>query len=70
MLRSDQMAESRTNSSPVPDLLLTLDRASTEPMHRQIEALIRDGIRCGRLRGGSVLPPTRILAAGRTCPVA
>ncbi|MDA0637525.1 GntR family transcriptional regulator, partial [Nonomuraea sp. MCN248] len=33
-------------------------------LHRQIEAAIRTGIRAGRLRSGTSLPPTRTLAAG------
>ena len=57
------MAESSTNSSRVADLLITLDPASREPLHRQIETTIRANIRAGRLRRGSALPPTRNLAA-------
>jgi len=56
------MRETGSNSSPVADLLLALDRAGTEPLHRQIATSIRDGIRGGRLRRGSALPPTRTLA--------
>jgi GntR family transcriptional regulator/MocR family aminotransferase len=33
------------------------------PLHRQIEAAVRDAIRSGALRQGAVLPPTRVLAA-------
>jgi GntR family transcriptional regulator/MocR family aminotransferase len=33
------------------------------PLHRQIETAIRGGIRTGRLRRGSALPPTRAIAA-------
>jgi GntR family transcriptional regulator / MocR family aminotransferase len=58
------MEENRSNSSPVADLLLTLDRDGAEPLHRQIATSIRDGIRNGRLRRGSALPPTRSLATG------
>ncbi len=57
------MAETRSNSSPVADLLVALDRDGTEPLHRQIATSIRDGIRGGRLRRGTALPPTRSLAA-------
>jgi GntR family transcriptional regulator / MocR family aminotransferase len=57
------VVETRTNSSRVADLLVTLDPASREPLHRQIESTIRDQIRTGRLRRGSPLPPTRNLAA-------
>ena len=49
--------------SPVPDLLIDLDRNSGVPLHRQVEAAIRDRIRGGQLRKGSVLPPTRTVAA-------
>jgi len=58
------MRENGSNSSPVADVLLVLDRDSAEPLHRQIAASIRDDIREGRLRRGSALPPTRTLAAG------
>jgi GntR family transcriptional regulator/MocR family aminotransferase len=57
------VVESRTNSSPVADVLILLDRAGGQPLHQQIEAAIRDGIRAGRLRRGASLPPTRALAA-------
>jgi GntR family transcriptional regulator / MocR family aminotransferase len=57
------MAESRTNSGLAAELLIQLDRSAAAPLHRQIEASIRDGIRCGRLRVGSSLPPTRTIAA-------
>jgi GntR family transcriptional regulator / MocR family aminotransferase len=56
------MAVSSTNS-PVADLLIELDRDGGVPLHRQIETAIRDGIRTGRLRRGSALPPTRAIAA-------
>ncbi len=49
--------------SRVPDLLVTLDRDSAVPLHRQIETAIRDRIRTGHLRKGAVLPPTRTVAA-------
>src|SRR5438874_13467130 len=42
---------------------LALRRDVGVPLHRQIEAAIRDAIRSGALRQGAVLPPTRILAA-------
>jgi GntR family transcriptional regulator/MocR family aminotransferase len=57
------MPGSRTNSSPPSPLLVDLERGSAEPLHRQLERAIRDGIRAGRLRHGSSLPPTRALAA-------
>ncbi len=57
------MAESRTNSGIAGDLLIELRRNVSFPLHRQIEASIRDGIRSGRLRLGISLPPTRTIAA-------
>ena len=56
------MGETRANSSRVADLLITLERDGGGALHRQIENSIRDGIRAGRLRRGSLLPPTRLLA--------
>ncbi|MGI5271763.1 PLP-dependent aminotransferase family protein [Nonomuraea sp. CA-218870] len=58
------MDRSRTNSGPAEDLLIELDREAGVPLHRQIESSIRTGIRAGRLRSGTSLPPTRTLAAG------
>jgi GntR family transcriptional regulator/MocR family aminotransferase len=43
------------------ELHLALDRAG--PLRAQLERSIRDGIRAGRLRAGSRLPPSRELAA-------
>jgi GntR family transcriptional regulator/MocR family aminotransferase len=43
------------------ELHLVLDRAG--PLRAQLERSIRDGIRAGRLRAGSRLPPSRELAA-------
>jgi GntR family transcriptional regulator/MocR family aminotransferase len=43
-------------------LLVTLDRGSSTPMHRQIHDQLRDGIVSGRLAGGAALPSTRALA--------
>jgi GntR family transcriptional regulator / MocR family aminotransferase len=40
-----------------------LRRDAPDPLHRQISASIRDGIRSGRLALGSSLPPTRTIAA-------
>jgi GntR family transcriptional regulator / MocR family aminotransferase len=57
------MAESRSNSRPRGDLLIELGRDVAMPLHRQIAASIRDGIRSGRLGLGSSLPSTRTLAA-------
>src|SRR6266540_5246624 len=57
------MAVLRTNSRLSGDLLVDLRRDGSIPLHRQIEASIRDGIRSGRLRLGTSLPPTRTIAA-------
>ncbi|HEY7260783.1 MAG TPA: PLP-dependent aminotransferase family protein [Trebonia sp.] len=53
------MSKSRTSSG----VLIALDSGARTPLHRQIEAAIRDSIRAGRLPRGSLLPPTRVLAA-------
>lgn len=58
------MGRSRAGSGPAEDLLIELDRDAGVPLHRQIEASIRAGIRAGRLRAGASLPPTRTLATG------
>ncbi|GLZ60793.1 MULTISPECIES: MocR-like pyridoxine biosynthesis transcription factor PdxR [Micromonospora] len=57
------MGRIRTNSSTAEDLLIHVDRSAAEPLHRQIAASIRGGIRAGRLRLGTSLPPTRTVAA-------
>jgi GntR family transcriptional regulator/MocR family aminotransferase len=53
------MDKTRTNSG----LLVVLERDERAPLHRQIEATIRDSISGGRLPRGSTLPPSRMLAA-------
>jgi GntR family transcriptional regulator / MocR family aminotransferase len=53
------MVSSSTNSA----LLVQLRRDVGVPLHRQIEASIRDSIHAGVLARGSLLPPTRVLAA-------
>ncbi|HWN73245.1 MAG TPA: PLP-dependent aminotransferase family protein [Solirubrobacterales bacterium] len=45
-----------------PSLLVRLDRKADLPLHEQIERAIRDGIREGRLTGGTRLPSSRALA--------
>jgi GntR family transcriptional regulator / MocR family aminotransferase len=59
MIRSRSMDKVRTNS----ELLVVLRRDERAPLHRQIEASIRDSIRAGQLSRGSTLPPSRVLAA-------
>jgi GntR family transcriptional regulator/MocR family aminotransferase len=53
---------SRTNLSPVSELVINLDRTGAAALHRQIEASIRERIRSGALPAGIALPPTRALA--------
>ena len=55
------MARSRTSSEL--ELLVPLDRAATEPIHRQLAAGVRAGIRSGRLGARAPLPSSRALAA-------
>jgi GntR family transcriptional regulator / MocR family aminotransferase len=46
-----------------PGLLIELDRQTERPLHEQIESLLREKIRSGRLAAGTQLPSTRGLAA-------
>jgi GntR family transcriptional regulator/MocR family aminotransferase len=46
-----------------PELLVELDRAAPEPLHRQLANGLRDAIRAGRLAPATRLPSTRVLAA-------
>jgi len=55
------MAISGTTSGP--ELLVELDRAALEPLHRQLANGLRDAIRTGRLAPAMRLPSTRVLAA-------
>ncbi|MBE1550415.1 GntR family transcriptional regulator/MocR family aminotransferase [Mycobacterium sp. OAS707] len=55
------MAISGTTSGP--ELLVELDRAAPEPLHRQLANGLRDAIRTGRLAPETRLPSTRVLAA-------
>jgi GntR family transcriptional regulator/MocR family aminotransferase len=45
-----------------PELLLSLDRASAEPLRTQLESALRDAIRAGQLGVGERLPSSRELA--------
>jgi GntR family transcriptional regulator / MocR family aminotransferase len=54
------MAISGTTSGP--ELLVELDRAAPEPLHRQLANGLRDAIRTGRLAPATRLPSTRVLA--------
>ena len=53
----------RTRTSSAVELLVTLDRATPEPLHRQLERELRNAVRSGRIGEGTVLPSTRALAA-------
>jgi GntR family transcriptional regulator/MocR family aminotransferase len=55
------MARSRTSSAL--ELHLPLDRASREPLHRQLSRGLREAVRDGRLEPGAPLPSSRALAA-------
>jgi GntR family transcriptional regulator/MocR family aminotransferase len=46
-----------------PELLIGLDRSSTEPVGQQLQRELRDAIRGGRLSAGERLPSSRTLAA-------
>ncbi|MFJ4411132.1 PLP-dependent aminotransferase family protein [Streptomyces sp. NPDC088910] len=46
-----------------PELLLVIDRDSTEPLRSQLERGVRDTIRSGRLQVGERLPSSRELAS-------
>ena len=50
----------KTPAAPLP---LDLDRASSEPLARQLYDQLRELILSGRLAGGTRLPSTRALAA-------
>ena len=50
----------RSGSLSRVDIALTLDRAA--PLRAQLERELRAAIRTGRLRAGTKLPPTRVLA--------
>jgi GntR family transcriptional regulator/MocR family aminotransferase len=55
---------SGTTSGPAgPELLVELDRAAPEPLHRQLANGLREAIRAGRLTPTTKLPSTRVLAA-------
>ena len=54
------MTRSRTSSDV--ELLVALDRRAPEPLHRQLEANLRSGVREGRYASGTILPSTRALA--------
>jgi len=48
-----------------PELLVELDWAAPEPLHRQLANGLRDAIRTGRLAPATRLPSTRVLGVSR-----
>ena len=52
-----------SGTTSAPELLVELDRAASEPLHRQLANGLRDAIRTGRLTPETRLPSTRLLAA-------
>ncbi len=49
-------------SGAVPELAVTVDRSSGQPLGQQVEEALRQAIRSGTLRAGERLPSTRQLA--------
>ena len=65
MRASTRAASQRGGTTPgtaVAELLLELRRADRRPLRSQLEDGLREAARSGRLRAGSQLPPTRVLA--------
>src|SRR4051794_38039405 len=54
---------SKTRTSSDLELLLTLDRSASDPLHRQVERALQAAIRGGRLTAAASLPSTRAMAA-------
>ncbi|MGV0813496.1 PLP-dependent aminotransferase family protein [Mycolicibacterium boenickei] len=66
MSASNPMEVQQSNSADTgfpPDLLLALDRTGRDGLAMQLQHQLRVGIQQGRLAAGSLLPPTRVLAA-------
>jgi GntR family transcriptional regulator / MocR family aminotransferase len=53
----------RTRTSSAAEVLVTLDRDDSEPLHRQLEQELRLAIRAGRLGSRMPLPSSRAMAA-------
>jgi GntR family transcriptional regulator/MocR family aminotransferase len=53
----------RTKTSSTIEMLVALDRAAAEPLHRQLEQELRVAIRSGRLMPSAALPSSRAFAA-------
>jgi GntR family transcriptional regulator/MocR family aminotransferase len=52
----------RTRTSSTVEVLVSIDRAASQPLHRQVERELRTAIRRGRLGPSAVLPSSRALA--------
>ncbi|QRY54064.1 MocR-like pyridoxine biosynthesis transcription factor PdxR [Mycolicibacterium septicum] len=66
MSGSNRESNQQTNSADAgfpPDLLIALDRTSRDGLAMQLQHQLRMGIQQGRLAAGSLLPPSRALAA-------
>jgi GntR family transcriptional regulator/MocR family aminotransferase len=64
------MPDSQTNSpapTRAPRLLLDLGAEAAGPRHARLARALREAIRRGRLAAGTVLPPSRVLAAELGC---
>lgn len=57
------MSRSRTSFGAAAELLVEVRRADGLSLHQQLESALRDRVRRGLLRPGTVLPSTRALAA-------
>ena len=64
-VRSDVVPESQTNLAG--DLLVELQQAANGPLHERLTRALRAAVNQGRLPVGSVLPPSRTLAADLGC---
>ncbi len=52
----------KKKTSAQPEILLRADLSARGPVHVQVEQLLREAVRSGRLRLGTPLPSTRVLA--------
>lgn len=52
----------KKNTSSHPEILLRADLSGRGPVHAQVEQALREAVRSGRLRLGTPLPSTRVLA--------
>ncbi|TBR30666.1 MAG: GntR family transcriptional regulator, partial [Reyranella sp.] len=60
-------SRSTSRSRRAPPLGLALDPSSSEPLHRQIGEQMRRAILDGRLKPGTRLPSSRVLAQDLDC---